>query len=346
MGLEPSLAPPHSEGDLRPPMTPKFSFGFRPISCVVAFVTLGCVGKETGDEGRETDAPPSEIVENEDPEPETPAPSNEPEPVDYAGPRGVGSEPAGELDQCFATHWSGPDQPRLEASCIQQFDADGVSTYFCSCDLDVCPLYSPADGKGDAPLPPEGVLSPCLLESDGSDCRGSLEATCGLPAGESGFCERSYAKLTATHDGQVTPETATITCFQQTDQSHACVCPDADELVASEKTDCTEALLTACQAPCENELGNCQPRDTGFECSCAVGIGGFVDQVGICEHALHWWCAPNCENEYGACYWDPNGGEEIACLCEGDAEVRWLPTDPDVEGDECRTPLAEQCGGE
>lgn len=310
------------------------------LSCVVLVGSwvVSCGGKQTGDEGNASEHDPDHIVENMPPP--APAPDEEPE----ASPP---SAPGGPLDSCRATTWTNPDEEKREASCTQYWDESAeqpVLKYVCSCDLAECPLFGELVDDGDPNTPLEAPLNDCVLDGVASGCRDSLETVCGVTPGEHGFCEQQYHGLTPTRPEQDPPDSATVACFEEADGTHACACPGSPELVPTTDSDCNRALQRACQAPCEAAAGRCEPVENGFDCTCTAGFERTVE-TGLCDYALFWACEPACSNEAGGCYWDPSGGSEILCLCNDDAEPQSMDRDPDVEGDECRTPLVETCGG-
>ncbi len=316
---------------------------WRLVGLLPAVIALGCGGKQTGGEGDASEDQPSEVVENT---PTQPAPNEEEE------PEGGGATPrptphAEALDSCDSSTWTGPDEPKLEAGCSQVWEESGDEPrlrYVCSCDLDACPIYSDPIDDGDPDTPPEVALNDCVVDGVAEGCEASLEEACGLTTGRHGYCEHPYYGLVPTRPGQDPPDAFTVVCFEAEDGTHACQCPGADELVPTEDVECNQALMTACQAPCETSAGQCEPTASGYECNCTAGFARSVE-TGLCDYALFWSCEPACANEAGACYWDPSGGPEIICLCDGESEPQVMVRDPDVAGDECRTPLVETCGG-
>lgn len=324
--------------------------GLRFAVTLAACWVLGCSGKQTGDEGGTPEASPTRVVDNQNSEPSEVDPEIVPDgAVDQEEERGSGgSEAGGPLDTCGGVVWPSPDAARVEASCVQVLELDsGGPGYRCSCDQSACPVNGRVVESDEPDGTPQVEYDDCLVELESpagrENCRQALQDVCGVAEGDNGFCERQYYKLSPTHEGQVTPESATVACFE-TDAGHSCVCSLDEEPVVIEQSDCQLAMREACHTPCESELGSCEPTADGFDCTCGVGIGGFSEAL-LCEHALHHWCAPNCENERGACYLDPNGVPEIACTCNDDPTLHRMAMDPNVQGDECRTPLVETCGG-
>jgi hypothetical protein len=306
----------------------------------VLFTLAACAGKQTGDEGDASEYQPSEVVENMPAQAEPSAPDDEP----TAAPQNPPPS-GGPLDACTATTWTDPQAPKLEASCAQYWDESGdepVLRYVCSCDLAECPIYVRIDNGENTP--PGAALNDCVVDGVASGCRDSLEAVCGMTEGEHGFCQHEYYGLTPTRPDQDPPDSATVVCFEQSDGTYSCACPAESELVPTTETDCNRALLSACQAPCESTAGNCEPSANGYDCVCAAGFERTAE-TGLCEYALFHACEPACSNEEGGCYWDPSGGSQITCLCNDDSEPQSMERDPNVQGDECRTPLVETCGG-
>jgi hypothetical protein len=287
-------------------------------SVAVALLALGlfsCAGKQTGDEGN----------------------ASEYQPVGAGGP----------LDSCGASTWTNPDELKHEAGCTQTWDESGdepVLRYVCSCDLVECPLYGDPIDDEDPNTPPEEPLNDCVVDGVESGCRDSLEAVCGLTEGQHGYCEHPYYGLTPTRPDQDPPTSADVVCFEQPDGTHACDCPAESELVPTPEADCNRALLTACQAPCESDAGRCEPGANGYDCNCTAGFERSVE-TGLCDYALFYSCEPNCSNEAGSCNLHPEGLDEIICICNDDKEPRIMTRDPNVQGDECLTPLVETCGG-
>ncbi len=308
---------------------------------VLVTSTFACARKQTGDEGNGADYARTRNVEN------TPSPSDPATLATEQERQAPPSVSSGPLDGCRSITWTSPDEAKLEAACTQYWDETGaepVLRYGCSCDLSACPLYGEVLDAGDPNGTPESRINDCVVDGVASGCQDSLQVACGLSTGEHGFCERPFYGLTPTRPDQVPPESAEVVCFEQEDGSHACQCPGQSELVPTEQTDCNGALLQACQAPCESIAGQCTPTEDSYDCACAAGFERSVE-TGLCEYALFWSCEPNCSNEAGACYLDPNGSEGIVCVCYGDREPQDMPVDPDVAGDECRTPLVATCGG-
>lgn len=306
----------------------------------LALGLVGCAGnhKQTGDEGS-NEYRPMDMVESDPPA----SPSSEGEAPEPMVPP---SSPGGPLDSCRSTTWTAPDEPKREAGCTQYWDESGdepVLRYVCSCDIEVCPFYGPPEDDGDPLTTPEVKLNDCVVDGVDTGCADSLEAACGLPVGEHGFCEHPYHGHVETRTDQDPPDPTTVACFEGAEGTFACTCPNEPDLVTTAETECHLALLRACQAPCESPAGRCEPSAGGYDCSCSAGFE-FEVETGLCDYALFWACEPNCSNEEGACYLDPSGGPEIVCRCN-DGEPERMDRDPDVTGDECRTPLVDTCGG-
>jgi hypothetical protein len=316
-----------------------------PGKAALLMVTMvsACSGQKNNDRvepsrSSSNDSPSSTDVE---------AASSGEEPVVPATPEPTPPPPpnSGPLDICTATTWTDPSAPKLEASCAQYWDeagAEPVLRYACSCDLAACPLYV-ADGV-DPGGTPMMRLNDCVVDGVSSGCDDSLQSACGSSRGEHGFCEREYYGLTPTRPDQNPPSSATLVCFEQSDGTHSCQCPNETELVPTDESECSRALLTACQTPCESVAGQCSPTEDGYDCVCSAGFTRTVETA-LCDYALFHACEPQCSNEAGACYLDPSGGPQIICRCNEDTAPRVLERDPDVEGDECRTPLVDTCGG-
>jgi hypothetical protein len=245
------------------------------------------------------------------------------------------------ISSCTASTWTHPSEPKREARCVQHWDETGLEPilrYVCSCDVNACPIDQEPNGN------PSVQLEDCVIDGVAPGCEDSLRAACGSPAGQHGYCESPYYGLTPTRPEQNPPASATVVCFEQSDGTHACQCPSASELVPTNETDCNRALLTACQTSCDSAAGQCAPTEGGYHCACTAGFDRMVDG-GLCDYVLFHACEPQCSNEMGACYWDPSGGPDIICRCNDDVEPRTLKRDPNVMGDECRTPLVDTCGG-
>lgn len=329
---------------MRSPGTPHMGFVLGLTSA--ALVPLGpwaCAGESSGEEGGGGEQARPEVTQEPPPE-SSPASGGEGQ-----EPSGSGGSlpPTGPLDQCFSTMWTGPDEARREAACIQYWDESGdepALRYVCSCDVEACPIKRLVLDGNDPGTPPKTRLNDCVVDGVESGCQDSLQSACGTTTGEHGFCEREYFGLTPTRPAQDPPEPVTIACFEQPDGTHACTCPDEPELTPTTEADCQRALRRTCQAPCESAAGRCEPGENGYNCACSAGFERPVETA-LCDYALFWACEPACSNEAGACYWDPSGGPQIICRCSDDTEPRAMDRDPNVMGDECRTPLVETCGG-
>jgi hypothetical protein len=318
----------------------RFLCSSRPCSVALVALALACFGGQADNgDGRGGDAPSPPVDATAGGS--EPNPSVEPSDTETT----PGPPSGGPLDSCTSTTWTHPSEPKREATCVQHWDEtqlEPVLRYVCSCDVGVCPIYVP---DGQDPNGPPVRLNDCVVDGVASGCGDSLQAACDARAGRHGYCEREYYGLAPTRPEQSPPASATLVCFEQSDGTHACQCPHAPDLVPTNETDCDRALLTACQTPCDSTAGRCTPSGAGYDCVCTAGFERVTVELGLCDYALFHACEPQCSNEMGACYWDPSGGPTITCRCNDDVQPQTLERDPNVTGDECRTPLVDTCGG-
>ena len=184
------------------------------------------------------------------------------------GQTGDGDGPS---DGCSAQIWTAPDAERRTERC-QRDDAqtDGARAYGCSCDLAACALPSPFSGE---------LLPDCAKRSSAADCAGALVSACEHSPGYYGFCEGTVQAT-----GKVFP------CFDRSDGTYQCSCPDQGEPVIATALDCWLAL-NACSPSCTSEAGHCEADSKGYQCSCADGRS---------EPAVGTWCADVLEETCGS----------------------------------------------
>jgi hypothetical protein len=306
----------------------------------ISLILLGsaaCMGKETGDEGQESERPSSEVVENTASEPE---PMQEPEAS--GGPL---PNPYCDLIEHFEDgsprHSCHFGEPSLDFIMWQPGDATPSGPYSCQCGdgervdlaaaddcndalrtacnvdptIEQCVDRASSIARCEADVEGDGYRCRCAPEDpvvavDASSCEEAVFSQCGAPScGDSwGTCLRLEQRV-----------------------GYACDCSDGTQATWPGAFECG-AALSQCAPACEATRGRCSERREGFDCLCAATpetAATFVsndEAYGICLLAVESVCGPPPAGE--SC---EEGDEHAMVVCTADGDGGWECTCDHVE---------------
>lgn len=228
------------------------------LTCVA-----GCAGKETGDEGHETNLPSSEVAENGTDEPEP----SEPE-----------EAPSGEVPApyCEFYDYLEPGSPRYSCN-YGEASLDFIN-------------WRPGDATPAGPYRCQCAGEPYQEVTDAEDCVDAMATACGVdPTVEQCF-ERSSGKGLCEAD--TTDE-----------ENWRCRCDSDGSVEDIDAASCDLAVFSTCGPPsCTDATGACEKLDdqVGYACQCADGTTATWPGAFDCAAALS-HCSPACESTRGAC---------------------------------------------